>query len=106
MNGVKFYFINKSLGFYWWSSGGISANPNWTVEKNRLILKKYLPNLTNESDKRKAQSRFNYFAGSVLLNAGYSQEALGFFLNANFLTNMQMKSKRLFKIMAILLRVT
>ena len=105
MNSVKFYFVNKSLGFYWWSSGGISANPKLTIEKNKLILDKYIPYLATECIKKKTQSRFNYFAGSVLLNAGYSQEALGYFLNANFLINGQMKLKRLWKIIIILLRM-
>lgn len=99
-NKCKFYFIKKCLGFYWMSTTGISANPERTVARNKLILDKYIVHL-NAEIREAAISKFEYFAGSVLYSAGNLAEARRYFNNAYQLVGFGLKAKRLLKLARI-----
>jgi len=100
LNKYEFYFIKKCLGFYWMSNTGISANPERTVTCNGIILNKYIIELNAEL-REAAISKFEYFAGSVLYNAGNLHEAKRYLCRANRLVNPLLKAKRLFKLAMI-----
>ncbi len=100
----KFYFLNKSLGSYWLSNSGISANPLKTIDCNRVILDKYSNYLSNEN-KKAAISKYDYFVGSILYGANRPSEALTKLKNAKHLTGFVLKSKRLLKILMIYMKL-
>jgi len=100
-NRRTFIFINKSLGFYWMSLTGISANADRTVSRNQLVLDKYLSFL-DKKEQEQAKSKFFYLAGSVLYSAGKLTDALTYFYRANHLSGVELKTKRLLKIARLL----
>ena len=93
----KFYFIKKTLGFYWLSSSGISSNPARTVARNKLILDRYLVHLPEEL-RSAAISKFEYFAGSIWYAAGEDEKAIKHLKSALQLSSISLKLKRLYKI--------
>lgn len=96
----KFYFINKSLGFYWLSTTGISSNAETAVSRNKLVLKKYISFL-DEENRQRAISKFYYFAGSVLYSAGDFNRARCYLYDAKRLVGFWLNVKRLFKLCRI-----
>ena len=102
LEDVDFYFIKKTLGSYWISSTGISTNTMWTISRNKLILDKYISYLpTNKQNF--AVSKYNYFAASVLSNAGKNSEALEYFKQAKNLATFSLTLKRYYKTIRALL---
>lgn len=99
-NNRKFKFLDQELGFYWWSTGGISAHAERSVARNQLVVEKYLADL-DKKDQQRAKSKFYYFAGSVLYSAEKLTEALTYFERADQLGSLGLKAKRLWKIARI-----
>ena len=100
LKNYKFYFIKKSLGFYWLSSSGISSNPEKTVSRNRLILDRYLEHLSDDL-KSSAISKFEYFAGSVWYAAGNYSHAINHLRTAQNLSGVGLKLKRFYKMIRL-----
>lgn len=96
----KFMFINKKLGHYALTIGGISSNPYNAVDRNRVILEKYITQLSLKH-KYAAISKFYYFSGSILCSAGKRNESLQFLQLAKNLRGPLFKLKNLFKIALI-----
>lgn len=96
----KFMFINKKLGHYALTIGGISSNPYNAVDRNRIILEKYISQLSLKH-KYAAMSKFYYFSGSILCSAGKRSEGLKFLHLAKNLRGLLFKLKNLFKIVLI-----
>jgi glycosyltransferase involved in cell wall biosynthesis len=102
-NKCKFYFINKCLGSYWMSTTGISANPDRTITRNRLILEKYVNDL-DDCHRESAISKFEYFAGSVLYSNNCNSDAKYYLNRAKKLRGFVLNLKRSFKLFMINLK--
>lgn len=102
--GCKFVFIAKVLGYYSCEGEGISSNFKKAIIRNKFLLNKYINFL--EVDKRSsALSRYQYFVGSVLYNAGLPVKAYYYLLRAKNLNQITFRLKRLYKLIRIYLLV-
>lgn len=96
----KFLFLNKVLGYYDFTSDGISRGIEKKISCNSLILKKYIDELPIKYQKF-ATSKFFYFAGSVLEGAGENSRALEYFQKARYLASTNLYLKKLLKVIKI-----
>jgi len=103
-NDCKFYYINKTLGFYYLSKFSISLQTERSIHRNYLLLSKYLPKL-DENNKQFALGKFYYLAGSAMYADNNLEEAVKYFRKASSLVDLTLHFKRILKILMIALGI-
>ena len=99
-NKCKFHFIDKTLGVYWMSNAGISSNLLLSANSTAQVIEKYRDNLSNNMN-HFIDSRIHYIYGSIEYVLGNFESAKKHLYLAKNLATLELRLKRIFKILII-----